>query len=134
MKKSPEKLRNGGYISEVKMIKIIKEGTRNIRECESCGCLFSFDKEDIEITHEITEIERYDKKYVKCPQCSIKVKISFENKIPRYANCSNCKYKFLSYRESPECKECGSVIGYKNWEPMENYFNTIDRNLRTEEE
>lgn len=56
------------------MIKIIKEGTKDIRECESCGCLFSFDDEDIEVTYRKTGYE----KHVKCPQCSIKVAIRKE--------------------------------------------------------
>lgn len=97
------------------MIKIIKEGTRGIRECETCGCLFSFDIEDIEVTHSNMEIENYEK-YVKCPQCSFKVEISFKN-------CSNCVYKLPVYPgiylPKDICNECGSENGFKNWEPME---------------
>lgn len=95
------------------MIKIIKKGTRDIRECVSCGCLFSFDEEDIEVTHRNMEFE----KYVLCPQCSFKIKISFENKISKHANCSNCAHKLSMYPEAT-CKGCGSDFGFKNWEPM----------------
>ena len=52
------------------MKKIIKKGTRDIRECESCGCLFSFDEEDIEITR---RRKKETEKYVICPQCDHKV-------------------------------------------------------------
>lgn len=53
------------------MIKIIKHGTRDIRECDSCGCLFSFDKEDIEykdISNK-EEGELWISERVTCPQC-----------------------------------------------------------------
>lgn len=49
------------------MRKIIKKGTRDIRECDSCGCLFSFDKEDVK-TNLVT-------KHVKCPQCACPVNV-----------------------------------------------------------
>lgn len=61
------------------MIRIIKKGTRDIRECESCGCLFSFDEEDIQITRSRKkETEKYEK-YVKCPQCDYRVRMEVEN-------------------------------------------------------
>lgn len=50
---------------ENEMIKIIKRGTRDIRECESCGCLFSFDEIDTSFVNEMNV-----RRYVKCPQCS----------------------------------------------------------------
>jgi len=44
------------------MIKIIKQGTRRTKECENCGCIFSYDKEDI---------ESYQNCYfLTCPQCN----------------------------------------------------------------
>ena len=30
------------------MIKIIKKGTRKIAKCSACGCVFSYEEEDIE--------------------------------------------------------------------------------------
>lgn len=53
------------------MIKIIKHGTRDIRECNSCGCLFSFEKEDIKIKDigNKEEGEVWLSESVICPQC-----------------------------------------------------------------
>lgn len=58
------------------MIKIIKPGTKKKINCESCGCLFSYEKEDIEIgnAHTLyplaTEI-----RYITCPQCKEKIEL-----------------------------------------------------------
>lgn len=58
------------------MIEIIKPGTKEKISCKSCGCLFSYEKEDIEIGHPhnlyhlATEI-----KYITCPQCNEKIKL-----------------------------------------------------------
>lgn len=86
------------------MIKIIKEGTRDIRECESCGCLFSFDAEDISVDQRI-------KRYIKCPQCENKIILE---QIKTYVNCSNCEHvNDIEYRE--KCNECGSENFFKYW-------------------
>lgn len=45
------------------MIEIIKPGTKEKISCKSCGCLFSYEKEDIEI------------KYITCPQCNEKIEL-----------------------------------------------------------
>lgn len=29
------------------MIKIIRKGTRKVQECKECGCLFSYEEEDV---------------------------------------------------------------------------------------
>ena len=52
------------------MIRIIHEGTRKIEVCEQCGCMFSYEKEDIKTDDNIeyTVGSRY--KYVNCPQCT----------------------------------------------------------------
>lgn len=47
------------------MIKIIRHGTRQTKECERCGCLFSYDEVDIckvPSTH-----------IIECPQCKEKI-------------------------------------------------------------
>lgn len=44
------------------MIRIIEKGTIQKIQCGECGCLFSFEKEDIEIKN--------DCKTIKCPQCN----------------------------------------------------------------
>lgn len=49
----------------IKMIKIIRHGTRQTKECERCGCLFSYDEVDIckvPSTH-----------IIECPQCKEKI-------------------------------------------------------------
>jgi DNA-directed RNA polymerase subunit RPC12/RpoP len=58
------------------MIEIIKPRTKEKISCKSCGCLFSYEKEDIEIGHPhnlyplVTEI-----KYITCPQCNEKIEL-----------------------------------------------------------
>lgn len=52
------------------MIEIIKEGTKKIATCTRCGCVYSYENEDIK-THDDIEYtlgSRYD--YVNCPQCN----------------------------------------------------------------
>lgn len=50
------------------MIKIIKPGTRKKAMCETCGCLFSYESEDIKSNLK-------NAMYVICPQCEEKVYI-----------------------------------------------------------
>lgn len=98
------------------MIKIIKKGTREIRECDNCGCLFSFDEEDILGGKGL-------QKYIKCPQCDYKVKIlpSVTNKeplnlagvlVPDVAWCNNCKHFGDGYEK---CNICNKL---EYWEPQ----------------
>ena len=53
------------------MIKIIKKGTKKTQECNFCGCIFSYEEEDI-ITKTYAE-ETFHHVYVNdviyCPQC-----------------------------------------------------------------
>ena len=55
------------------MIKIIEKGTKHKIRCKDCGCLFSFDEEDVNICTGITicGMEIYKKPYgiIVCPQC-----------------------------------------------------------------
>ena len=59
------------------MIKIIKRGTRQQATCDKCGCIFSYEEEDVKHleTHN-GERDFYDgikhgyKNYVICPQCN----------------------------------------------------------------
>lgn len=52
------------------MITVIKHGNRKTITCEECGCLFSYEADDIKKTE-----ESYDKFgfeyscFVECPQC-----------------------------------------------------------------
>ena len=60
------------------MIKIIEPGTRTVAECNSCGCKFSYEKEDIKsrpykivdgCVPSITKLPIFFESYVECPQC-----------------------------------------------------------------
>ena len=54
------------------MIHIIKKGTKQKTQCSECGCIFSFEKEDIEIMGNYHPYKEYNsmRKTIKCPQCS----------------------------------------------------------------
>lgn len=52
------------------MIEIIKKGTRQVKECEVCGCVFSFNEEDIEkIDYSSQFHPKGYRKIIRCPQC-----------------------------------------------------------------
>lgn len=58
------------------MIKIIKRGTRQQATCDRCGCIFSYEEEDImhlenhNGEYHFAEGTKYDyKNFVVCPQC-----------------------------------------------------------------
>ena len=55
------------------MIKIIEYGTKTITTCNSCGCKFSYEKEDI--INEDTDSYKAFRSYIYCPQCKEKVVI-----------------------------------------------------------
>jgi Fe2+ or Zn2+ uptake regulation protein len=66
-----------------RMIKIIKEGTKKQATCDRCGCVFSYEAEDIEHLEyqnehlEFTQgIKHGFKQYVTCPQCKDKIVVS----------------------------------------------------------
>ncbi len=50
------------------MIKIIKKGTKQTVECERCGCLFSFDTNDINYGN-----QHDPERTINCPQCTYKI-------------------------------------------------------------
>ena len=52
------------------MIKIIRHGTRQIKECEHCGCLFSYDEVDTFIE---TKLDFKETRFIECPQCKEKI-------------------------------------------------------------
>lgn len=57
------------------MIKIIKSGTIQEKHCERCGCIFSFEEEDIETEVNVGIMygdKKPYKKFVTCPQCKNK--------------------------------------------------------------
>ena len=52
------------------MIKIITPGTRNRIECDYCGALLAYDKEDIQKKEKhCGPCDYYITKYIICPQC-----------------------------------------------------------------
>jgi len=56
--------------------KIIKEGTLMKVHCNECGCLFSYEKEDIkkrEFSDPRDDIINGFKEWVVCPQCKSEV-------------------------------------------------------------
>lgn len=60
------------------MIEIIKRGTKKTCTCDNCGCIFSYEDEDIEVklyhAFDISQIadDEY-KELVRCPQCDEKI-------------------------------------------------------------
>lgn len=60
------------------MIEIIKRGTKKTCTCRECGCVFSYEDEDIEVEtyHALDIMQMGDdsyKEYVQCPQCNKEV-------------------------------------------------------------
>ena len=56
------------------MIKVIKPGTRNQVECNQCGALLSYQKEDIkESDRYYAQNLTFSYKYIICPQCNHEV-------------------------------------------------------------
>ncbi len=54
------------------MIKIIRKGTRKVQECKECGCLFSYEEEDVKTktgSDCLGIMPVYYEKYINCPQC-----------------------------------------------------------------
>lgn len=56
------------------MIKIIKRGTRKTCTCNNCGCVFSYEEEDVEITYTSSNV--FDVVAIKCPQCDTEIILS----------------------------------------------------------
>ena len=60
------------------MIEIIKRGTKKTCTCDNCGCLFSYEEEDIKVEsyHAFDMIQMDSDTYsktVECPQCNNKI-------------------------------------------------------------
>lgn len=53
------------------MKEIIERGTREVIRCQTCGCKFSFEKEDV--LEEDTDNYKGFKRYTLCPQCHCEV-------------------------------------------------------------
>lgn len=64
------------------MIQIIKPGTKKITKCESCGCQFSYEEEDVQVANKPPF-----EKWIICPQCEKKIGI-LSVRIPKDASKS----------------------------------------------
>ena len=52
---------------------IIKPGTKFIATCHQCGCVFSYEREDI-----VREVWRNEaQSWVNCPQCNIGIRVDY---------------------------------------------------------
>ena len=60
------------------MIKIIEPGTRKIAKCSVCGCVFSYEEEDVHIIPHPRYLSVTH--YIHCPQCSKAVGIMVERR------------------------------------------------------
>lgn len=49
------------------MIRVLKHGEKRTIECKECGCVFTYEKEDV--TTEQTGMNEY-MSYVACPDCN----------------------------------------------------------------
>lgn len=54
------------------MIEILKRGTKKTEACKVCGCVFTYEAEDIDI-EEAAYHGGGDCKYIKCPQCDNRI-------------------------------------------------------------
>lgn len=53
------------------MIEIIQRGTKNKCTCANCGCIFSYEEEDIKHDGAYSmDVLRTRKSYINCPQCN----------------------------------------------------------------
>ena len=57
------------------MIRIIEHGTVEKKRCNNCGCLFSYEKEDIDHKTHCYSGNFGDYEYVICPQCKEKIRL-----------------------------------------------------------
>lgn len=57
------------------MIKIIKPGTIRKQKCQRCGCLFSYENEDVITERNEHMLQGFKEDYIFCPQCNTKIKL-----------------------------------------------------------
>lgn len=59
------------------MIEIIKRGTKKTHKCSECGCIFSYENEDVETTYTSSDVcgvvANLAKNVIKCPQCDTEI-------------------------------------------------------------
>lgn len=54
------------------MVEIIKRGTKTKHTCNECGCIFTYEIEDVKF-EESAFHSGVDCKYIDCPQCSNRI-------------------------------------------------------------
>ena len=52
------------------MIEIIKPGTKEKCTCKECGCIFTYEAEDVKLSGACLCEFGAEYSYVKCPQCN----------------------------------------------------------------
>lgn len=57
------------------MIKIIELGTIRKQKCQRCGCLFSYENEDVITERNEHMLLGFEEDYIICPQCNTKIKL-----------------------------------------------------------
>lgn len=57
------------------MIKIIEHGTITKQKCNTCGCLFSYEREDVITERDEHMLYGFNNDYIICPQCDTKIKL-----------------------------------------------------------
>lgn len=57
------------------MIKIIEHGTITKQKCNTCGCLFSYEREDVITERDEHMLHDFNNDYIICPQCGTKIKL-----------------------------------------------------------
>lgn len=55
------------------MIEIIKQGTKKKCTCKECGCIFTYEAEDVK--GKITNFFSTDYSYINCPQCNNEIRL-----------------------------------------------------------
>lgn len=62
------------------MIEIIKRGTKKTCTCKECGCVFSYEEEDVDTVYTVNDIfgvkTNLLRNVVKCPQCDTAIVVS----------------------------------------------------------
>lgn len=57
------------------MIRIINHGTIVKQKCNICGCLFSYEREDVITERDGNMFNGFTEDYIICPQCNTKIKL-----------------------------------------------------------
>ena len=55
------------------MIEILKSGTKKKCTCKECGCIFTYEDEDVK--GKIADYFANDYTYINCPQCNNEIRL-----------------------------------------------------------